>query len=234
MDIGGVLYHVSMRALPVLLAITLHEAAHGFAAWKLGDDTAWRLGRVSINPLRHIDPVGTVLLPTVMYVTNAPFLFGWAKPVPVVFGRLRDPRFGMVWVALAGPGINIVLALVSAWLLTFVWMLPDTLRPWCIGALLSSVEMNVVLAVFNLIPLLPLDGGRVVAGLLPPALAIRFAGLERVSMLLLLLAFLVLPVLGEATGFSFDVFSSLLSPVISGVANGVCGLFGVQTRFGGF
>ena len=233
MEIGRILYDLSMLALPVIVAITFHEAAHGFVAWKLGDDTAYLAGRVSFNPIRHVDPVGTIILPTLMYFTT-PFLFGWAKPVPVNFGRLGNPRRDMVWVALAGPGINIALALLSAFLLTLIHTLPQPAYSWAARALLTSVEINVVLAVFNMIPLPPLDGGRVAVGLLPLPLAIRLAGMERVGMVLLMLAFLILPAIGSQIGVELDVFSTLLSPVVSGVANAICGLFGIHTRFGGF
>lgn len=232
MEIGRILYDLSMLALPVILAITFHEAAHGFVAWKLGDDTAYQLGRVSFNPIRHIDPVGTIILPTLMYFTT-PFLFGWAKPVPVNFARLGNPKRDMVWVAAAGPAINIALALLSAFLLTLVHMLPQPAYSWTVRALLTSVEMNVVLAVFNMLPIPPLDGGRVAVGLLPPPLALRLAGMERLGMLLLMMAFLVLPVIGSQIGVELDVFSQLISPVVNAVSNGICGLFGIHTRFGG-
>ena len=151
------LVDISILALPVILAITLHEAAHGFVAWKLGDDTAYQLGRVTFNPLKHVDPVGTVILPTVMFF-SAHFLFGWAKPVPVNFYRLRNPRRDMVWVALAGPGVNIVLALVSDALFHVVPLLSPLVQDWVGNALMVSVQINVVLALFNMIPLPPLDG----------------------------------------------------------------------------
>ena len=233
MDLGRILYDLSMMALPVIVAITFHEAAHGFVAWKLGDDTAWRLGRVSFNPLRHIDPVGTIILPALMYFTT-PFLFGWAKPVPVNFARLRNPRRDMVWVALAGPGINIALALLSAFLLTLAHGLPHSAYSWTVRALLTSGEMNVVLALFNMLPIPPLDGGRVAVGLLPLPLAIRLAGMERAGMLLLMVAFFILPLAGSQLGLRLDVFSSLISPAVDSVSNGICGLFGLHTRFGGY
>ncbi len=233
MDIGRLLYDLAAVALPVILAITFHEAAHGFVAWKLGDDTAWRLGRVSFNPIRHIDPVGTIALPALMYFTT-PFLFGWAKPVPVNFAQLRDPKRDMVWVALAGPGINIALALLSAYLLSWVdrHFLPS--YSWQAQTLRVSLQTNVVLAVFNMIPVPPLDGGRVLVGLLPMPLAIRLARMERVGMVLLLFAFVILPLIGSEIGMRLDVFSLLLSPLVDWVSNFMSGLFGVPHRFGGY
>ncbi|MEI6557780.1 MAG: site-2 protease family protein [Rhodospirillaceae bacterium] len=233
MDIGRILYDLSMIAVPVILAITFHEAAHGFVAWKLGDDTAWQLGRVSFNPIRHIDPVGTVILPALMYFTT-PFVFGWAKPVPVNFARLGNPKRDMVWVALAGPAINIVLALLSAFLVPAMAGLPQPAYSWAVRALLTSVEINVVLAVFNMLPIPPLDGGRVAVGLLPRPLAIRLAGMEREGMALLMLVFLILPAVGSQIGAELDLFSTLVAPVAGGIANGICALAGVHTRFGGY
>ena len=139
MDFSAILHGISVYALPVLLAITLHEAAHGYAAWKLGDDTAYRLGRVNFNPLRHIDPFGTVILPAMLIFTGAPFLFGWAKPVPVRFDRLRNPRRDMVIVAAAGPASNLLLATISALLLNFADLLPFTVNEWADTALKISI-----------------------------------------------------------------------------------------------
>ena len=173
MDIAALLYTASTWVVPVLLAITLHEAAHAYAAYKLGDDTAARLGRVSFNPIKHIDAFGTILLPALLLFLRAPFLFGWAKPVPVMFGRLGNPRRDMVLVAAAGPAINIVLAAVSALLFRFLWLLPGDVQAWSSQMLTNSVILNLVLAVFNMLPLPPLDGGRIAVGLLPDVLAAR-------------------------------------------------------------
>src|SRR5262245_36376560 len=166
---------IAVWALPVLLAITLHEAAHGFAALRFGDDTAYRLGRVTLNPLKHIDPFGTIIMPGILLISGAPFLFGYAKPVPVNFRRLRDPRWHTVLVAAAGPGMNLALALASIILLR-VWLeTTGSYEGWAPRTLEASLVLNLVLAVFNMIPLPPLDGGRVAVGLLPRSLAIPLA-----------------------------------------------------------
>ncbi|MFN0044730.1 MAG: site-2 protease family protein [Alphaproteobacteria bacterium] len=197
-------------ALPVLLAITLHEAAHGWMAWKRGDDTAYRLGRVSFNPLRHIDPVGTILVPGLLLLSGTKILFGWAKPVPVAFHRLNRPRLDMVWVAAAGPGANLALALASALLFHLVGFLPESAQDVAADNLVNSVQINVVLAVFNMLPLPPLDGGRVAVGLLPRDLALKLAGLERHGLFIILGLMFILPLVGQTIGLQVNLFAWLV------------------------
>mgnify|MGYP006976393508 CR=1 FL=1 len=167
MDIGNLIQTVALYALPVLFAITLHEAAHGYAARHFGDNTAWQLGRISLNPMRHIDPVGTILMPLMLYfATSGAFLFGYAKPVPVRFGNLRNPKRDMIWVALAGPGANLLMALlwgIALYLLRGAQITEPFFLKMCQGGVL----VNVVMFAFNLFPLPPLDGGRILVGLLP-------------------------------------------------------------------
>lgn len=167
MDFAQLIQTITLYAIPVLLAITLHEAAHGYAAKHFGDNTAYMLGRVTINPLPHIDPVGTVLMPLMLYfATSGAFLFGYAKPVPVRFGNLRNPKRDMVWVALAGPGANFFQALVWAALL-YLFQGSGISEPFLIEMAQGGVLVNIVMCVFNLFPLPPLDGGRILVGLLP-------------------------------------------------------------------
>ncbi len=203
-------YIVSIWALPVLLAITLHEAAHAWVAWRLGDPTAKQLGRVTFNPIRHVDPFGTVILPAMLVLIGSPFLFGWAKPVPVDFGRLRNPRRDMVLVAAAGPVVNLALATVSMLLIHFVPLLPETVSEWSRLNLIHSIQLNLILAVFNMIPLPPLDGGRVAVGLLPPRLAMPLARLERYGFMIILGLFFFGPTLSGMAGIDLNIFHWLV------------------------
>ena len=204
------LYTASVWILPLLFAITFHEAAHGFVAHYFGDNTAYDLGRVSINPIRHIDPFGTLLLPAMLLLSHSPFLFGYAKPVPVNFRNLREPRLGMILVALAGPATNIVLALLAALLFHLVPLLPADAAQWVTDNLKNALVINVLLAVFNMLPIPPLDGGRVAVGILPRPLAVPLARLEPFGMLILIGFLILLPLAGSQFGLNLDVISSYL------------------------
>ena len=206
-EAAAMLYAASTWVLPVVFAVTLHEASHGLVAYRFGDDTAWRLGRVTANPLKHIDRFGTIILPALLILVRSPFLFGYAKPVPVDFRRLREPRRDMVWVALAGPATNVLLAIVSAALLWPAALIPGASADWVAENLVHSIEINVVLCVFNMLPLPPLDGGRVAVGLLPDFLARPLARLERFGILIVLLLLFVLPYVGERIGTNLNLLS---------------------------
>lgn len=200
------IFTISVWTLPVLIAVTFHEAAHGFVARLRGDDTAWMLGRVTFNPLKHVDPFGTVLLPAMLLIgSGGRFMFGFAKPVPVDFSRLHNPRIDMIWVALAGPGINILLALAAGILGHAVPLLPSFVGEWALFNLVNAIQINVVLAVFNMLPLPPLDGGRVAVGLLPGPLAYRLTRIEPYGLFILIGLLFLLPLLGRQLGMDLDV-----------------------------
>lgn len=190
--------------VPVLLAITLHEAAHAYAAYVFGDTTAKDLGRMSLNPIKHIDPFGTILLPAMLKLGGSPFLFGWAKPVPVDVRRFKNPRKHMMWVAAAGPAMNIFLAMVSARLLYTVDSIPPEYQNMALATFQNGLIINVLLAVLNMLPIPPLDGGKVLVGLLPEGPASRLAQLEKYGMLPLLLLLIGLPLLGTAIGMNLN------------------------------
>lgn len=199
--------------LPLLLAIPLHEAAHGWIARQCGDDTAERLGRVTFKPWRHVDPLGTIILPALLILTKAPVVFGWAKPVPVDFSALRDPRWDSLKVALAGPMMNLFLAFATAalWKLLqgFGWE-----TAWLQEMLAFSLIINLALMVFNLLPILPMDGGRVLLALLPAPLARPYARTERYGMLVVMALIFVPAMLGSLLGRDFSILQWIIAPMV--------------------
>ena len=200
-------FAASVWVMPVVIAITFHEAAHGWVAWRLGDPTAKILGRVTFNPLKHIDPFGTVILPALLlFGSGGRMMFGFAKPVPVDYGRLRQPRSGMVLVAVAGPASNLLLAVVAALAMHGLAAFDGDFREWVARNLVNAVYINCLLCVFNMIPLPPLDGGRVAVGLLPPVLGMRLARLERAGFVILIAALFLLPLLGDSFGMNLNIF----------------------------
>ncbi|MBI5785082.1 MAG: site-2 protease family protein [Rhodocyclales bacterium] len=206
---------LAIAALPVIFAITLHEAAHGYAARHFGDLTAWQEGRISLNPIRHIDLIGTIVVPvSILLLSAGNFLFGWAKPVPVNFGRLRNPKQDMFWVAAAGPGANLFMALAWAVLFKFAETVPDNAYSLPMARMADiGIDVNLVLMALNLLPLPPLDGGRIAVSLLPHRLAWNFARLEPWGFpILLLLLF---------TG----ILGSILGPIIGLLRMLVAALF---------
>jgi Zn-dependent protease len=205
-----ILYEISIWAIPALIAITFHEASHGYVAHVLGDDTAWRLGRVSFNPLVHIDPFGTVVLPVMLLLLRAPFLFGYAKPVPVNFRARRYPRVGTILVAAAGPGMNLLLATIAALAFHIVGYVPAAGAQWMAANLRNALILNVILAIFNLLPIPPLDGGRILVGVLPGTLARLLSRFEPYGLLILIGLLFLLPLLGAQLGINLDPISRLI------------------------
>lgn len=216
----NLILQIALAVVPIVLAITLHEAAHGYAALAMGDDTAKRAGRLSLNPLAHVDRVGTVLLPGFLFLFQiltfhrVLFMFGWAKPVPVAAWKFRHPRQGMMVVAAAGPAMNFFLAWLAALAAHGLNLLSGSVADVAATFLFDFIVFNLVLGLFNLLPVPPLDGGRIVVGLLPQRLAQGWARLERVGIVLVLLVIFLLPRMLADFGIRFDPFGWLLNGVV--------------------
>ena len=217
MDIANLIQTIALYALPVLFAITIHEAAHGYAARHFGDNTAYRQGRITLNPLKHIDPFGTIVMPLLLYfATSGAFLFGYAKPVPVNFGALRNPKRDMVWVALAGPAVNFAQAIFWALLLTVLGLM-GVQEPFFVEMALGGIKVNLVMWAFNLFPLPPLDGGRILVGLLPWKLAQAVARIEPWGFFIVM-GLVIAGVVGNLwlrplMGITFQLINLLLKPL---------------------
>ena len=228
MDEQSLLYKISTWVLPIVLAVTLHEASHGWVAWKLGDDTAFKKGRVTFNPIKHVDPFGTLLLPALLLLASGGKMsFGYAKPVPVNFWALNKPRRDMVLVALAGPGSNLILAIISAMLFHVVEWVPQFMQGWLAANLMMSILFNLILCIFNMIPIPPLDGGRVAVGILPQPLAQQLARLERAGFAIILGALFILPWLGEMVGLDLNIFMRIVGIPAFATAEFIIDMVGV-------
>lgn len=214
---SNVIQTLAISAIPIVLAITLHEAAHGYVARHFGDSTAWRMGRVTLNPLRHIDPIGTILVPAmILLVSGGAFLFGWAKPVPVNFDGLNNPKRDMLWVAAAGPAVNLVMALAWALLLKLALVSPNFVYSQALIEMAQvGITINGVLMLLNLLPLPPLDGGRIAVSLLPQRAAWKFAQIERYGFVILLVLLFT------------HILDAILRPLMNGFLTLISSLFGI-------
>jgi Zn-dependent protease len=231
MDLSTIGFAISVWLLPVIIAITFHEAAHGWVAERFGDPTARMLGRVTFNPIKHVDPFGTLILPGMLLLFmvwsgGQGILFGYAKPVPVNFARLRHPKRDMIWVALAGPGINLILAYLSALALRAVISPTGEITGWLDSNLINSMQINILLAVFNLLPIPPLDGGRVVTGLLPRPYAWRFAQIERYGLLIVLGLLFLVPYAAQSLGYDINPIAYVLLPPVRWISSLIFDLAG--------
>ncbi|MEO7365901.1 MAG: site-2 protease family protein [Sphingomicrobium sp.] len=219
-------YQIAVWLVPLIIAIVFHEVAHGLVARRLGDPTAAERGRLTLNPIRHVDPFGTLILPMLLALAHAP-IFGWAKPVPVNYQRLRNPRRDMVLVALAGPGMNLILAILGTLVLAAtVAMAGSVASPAALFVAQNAINfvlINIFLAIFNLIPLPPFDGGHVVEGLLPPDAAQRFRKIGRFSLLVFIFLLLVLPAISP----NADIVRRVVSPIVNSLAGWLLGMAGV-------
>lgn len=224
----NIVFEIAVWLVPLVIAIVFHEVAHGLVARRLGDPTAAEAGRLTFNPIKHVDPFGTVILPLLLALTHAGAIFGWAKPVPVNYSRLTHPRRDMVLVALAGPGMNFILALVGAIVLAGTFLLSGGSKDFATTLIaanaLNFVLINIFLGVFNLIPVPPFDGGHVVEGLLPPSLAGGFRQIGRFSLLVFVVLLLVLPQISPKA----DVIGRVVSPLVDHLATGLLAIFGIR------
>ena len=221
----NIVFEIAVWLVPLVIAIVFHEVAHGLVARRLGDPTAESKGRLSLNPIKHIDPFGTVILPMLLALSHAP-MFGWAKPVAVNYSRLNSPRRDMVLVALAGPGMNLILALVGTAILAATVEAKTGVGAFIAANALNFVAINIFLAIFNLLPVPPFDGGHVVEGLLPPGPAQSFRKLGRYSLLVLVLLLLVLPTLSPRA----NVVARIVSPIVDQVTRIILAIFGLQLK----
>lgn len=221
-----IMHLISIWAVPLIIAITFHEAAHAYVASILGDDTARSQGRVTLNPFSHIDPMGTLILPGLLLSSGAPFVFGWAKPVPVNFLRLGRPRRDMVLVAAAGPAMNIILAIICAFLLANIQLFPEQYMKFLGQNFKNAIVINIILAVFNMMPVPPLDGGRIAVGVLPRFLGSQLAKLERYGFFIII-GLLLLPSIGRAVGEDWSVMSVIIGVPFEWILNKIALLTGL-------